>query len=139
MSQIICGLCGKFFSVKHYDPEKFEDDIKRVQVRGKGRGKGTERAWTVSIFEDEDATIFLKLKDRIAKLYSLFFDDEDRSDEWEKLQDAMDDYEEEFDGLLAKVNDALGDDYEEFAYLADALEALIVEYHEAVEETEDGS
>ncbi len=40
MSQLICPLCGKFVSVRYYDPSGFEDDILLVQVRGLGRGKG---------------------------------------------------------------------------------------------------
>ena len=38
MSQVICPICGKFFSVRYYDPSDFEDDILLVQVRGLGRG-----------------------------------------------------------------------------------------------------
>lgn len=120
MSQLICPLCGKFTSVRLYDPEDFEDDIKRVQVRSLGRGKGTERAWTVSIFEDEDDPIFLKLRDRITKLHSLFFDDEDMSDEEEELLDDINAalepyYEDPFDNLIGAALALLDQflDYEE--------------------------
>ncbi|GAH42748.1 unnamed protein product [marine sediment metagenome] len=105
MSQLICPLCGKFVSVRYYEPEDFEDDIKRVQVRGKGRGKGTEREWTVSVFDDGDDPLFFKLRDRISKLYFLFFDDEDMSDEEEELLDDINTalklyYEYPFDNLI---------------------------------------
>ena len=61
-----------------------------------------------------------------------------QDEELEELQKSVDEYEEEMDGLLAQVNDALSDVYEEeFRYLEDAVEALITEYYEAVEEAED--
>jgi hypothetical protein len=51
MSQFICPLCGKFVSVRFYDPSGFEDDILLVQVRGLGRGKGVEIVETYSLLE----------------------------------------------------------------------------------------
>jgi len=124
MSQIICPLCGKFTSARLYDPEDFEEDIKRVQVRGLGRGKGTEREWSVSIFEDEDDPVFIKLRDRIVKLYSLFFDDEDRSEEW--------------NDLLDDINAALNPYYvDAFDSLFDASEALLKQFNDYEEEDEE--
>jgi len=59
------------------------------------------------------------------------------SQSYEELQETVDSYENEFEELLAKVNDVLTEVYEEeFIYLEDALDALIVEYHEALEEAE---
>lgn len=124
MSQLICPLCGKFTSVRFYDPEDFEDDIKRVQVRSLGRGKGTERAWTVSIFEVEDDPIFLKLRDRIAKLHSLFFDDEleELQKSVEENIDEVEAWRAESEELIARVNDAFNSEYEE---LEDAVDFLL--------------
>ncbi|MBA7703685.1 hypothetical protein ES703_112477 [subsurface metagenome] len=126
MSQVICGLCGRFFSVKHYDPDKFEDDIKRVQVRGKGRGKGTKREWTKSIFEDENDPIFIKIRDRISTLHSLFFDDEDRSDKQEELLDDVN------AALMPYYNHA-------FENFDDAVKALLVQFLDYEEEEDDES
>lgn len=124
MSQLICPLCGKFTSVRLYDPEVFEDDIKRVQVRSRGRGKGTERAWTVSIFEDEDDPIFLKLKDRIASLHSLFFDDEleELQKSVEENMDEVEAWRAESEELVSRINNAFNTDYEE---LDDAVDFLL--------------
>jgi len=111
--------------VRLYDPEDFEDDILRVQVRGLGRGKGTEREWTVSIFDDEEAPIFLKLRDRISTLYSLFYDDEDRS--------------EERGDLLYDINAALEPYYGDDAFdnLFDAAVALLGQFRDYYDEEEE--
>ena len=116
MSKFICPLCGKFASVRLYDPEGFENDIKLVQVHGKGRGKGTERAWTVSIFEDEDAPIFLKIRDRMLTLYLLFYGDEEEEllDETNKELDTN--HDTLFDAhsdLLSRYQDYVDEEDEE--------------------------
>ena len=38
MSQLVCPLCGRFVSLKIFDPSSFESDIFAVDVRGLGRG-----------------------------------------------------------------------------------------------------
>ncbi len=42
MSQLCCPLCGRFASLRFFDPTSFESDIYAVDVRGLGRGKGVE-------------------------------------------------------------------------------------------------
>ena len=44
MSQLACPLCGRFVSLKGFDPSKFELDIYAVNRVGLGRGRG----WAVS-------------------------------------------------------------------------------------------
>jgi len=36
----VCPLCGRFVSLRIFDPSRFESDIYAVDVRGLGRGKG---------------------------------------------------------------------------------------------------
>lgn len=42
MSQFACPLCGKFVSLRLFDPSGFDRDIYAVEVRGLGRGRGTK-------------------------------------------------------------------------------------------------
>jgi len=40
MSQLACPLCGRYVSLKCFDPSNFESDIYAVNRTGLGRGKG---------------------------------------------------------------------------------------------------
>jgi hypothetical protein len=40
MGQLMCPLCGKFNSLRFFNPNRFELDILGVDTRGLGRGKG---------------------------------------------------------------------------------------------------
>lgn len=140
MSQFQCPLCGKYVSVRHYDPSEFEDDIILVQVRGLGRGKGVEVVETFSLLEGDDPYLLDLLSDRIAILYDLLFEDNGDDDDSEK--DEVVDDDGDIDGtaaegeageknceLLELVNDVLANIYEEpFSDLGEAVEALVEEY-----------
>ena len=140
MSQLICPLCGKFVSVRYYDPSGFEDDIMLVQVRGLGRGKGVEIEETYSLLDGGDKHLLDLISDRVAILYNLLYenkgDDEGEDEAEDKEEDVLvdEDEEKEDDGeggaqngeLLDLVNDALADIYEEkFSDLDEAVEALV--------------
>jgi len=92
MSQFICPLCGKFASVRYYDPSDFEDDILLVQVRGLGHGKGVEIVEKYSLLDGSDPALLELISDRIAILYYLLYEDVE-DDEAEV--DLEDDEEEE--------------------------------------------
>ena len=47
MSQLVCPLCGRFVSLKIFDPSSFESDIFAVDVRGLGRGFAVSEAFSV--------------------------------------------------------------------------------------------
>ena len=67
--------------------------------------------------------MFIKLRDRIVKLHSLFFDDEDRNEEW--------------DDLLSDINTALSPYYvDDFKNLFDAADALLEQFKDYEEENE---
>ena len=51
MSQLICPLCGRFASLRFFNPNSFESDIYAVDVRGLGRGKGVEVVSRTSVLE----------------------------------------------------------------------------------------
>jgi hypothetical protein len=51
MSQLCCPLCGRFASLRFFDPTSFESDIVAVDVRGLGRGKGVEVVSRTSVLE----------------------------------------------------------------------------------------
>ena len=51
MSQLCCPLCGRFASIRFFDPGSFESDIYGVDVRGLGRGKGVEVVSRLSVLD----------------------------------------------------------------------------------------
>jgi len=81
MSQFICPLCGKFVSVRYYDPSNFEDDILLVQVRGLGHGKGVEVVEKYSLLDGSDPELLELISDRVAVIYDLLYDDVEDEDE----------------------------------------------------------
>jgi len=88
MSQFICPLCGKFVSVRYYDPSNFEDDILLIQVRGLGYGKGVEIVEKYSLLDGSDPDLLELISDRIAVLYDLLYEDVgDDEDEEEYIND----------------------------------------------------
>ena len=93
MSQFTCPLCGKFSSVRHYDPSNFEDDIMLVQVRGLGKGKGVEIVERYSLLQGDNPELLDLISERIAILYDLLYEDEPEEtpipdftdDDWEEI------------------------------------------------------
>jgi len=95
VSQFSCPLCGKFQSIRYFNPEEFDDDIQIVQVKGLGRGMGVKVVERRSLFEGDNPELVDKIGDRIAILYDLF---------WEEADDV--------DELLDDVNEAIGAHYD---------------------------
>jgi len=87
MSQFICPLCGKYVSVRYYDPSNFEDDILLVQVQGLGRGKGVEIVEKYSLLDGSDPDLLDLISDRIAVLYDLLYEDEEDEEAEEYIND----------------------------------------------------
>lgn len=81
MSQFICPLCGKFVSVRYYDPSNFEDDILLVQVRGLGHGKGVEIVKKYSLLDGSDPELLELISDRVAVIYDMLYEDEEAEEE----------------------------------------------------------
>jgi len=73
LGQLACPLCGRFVSLKHFDPTRFTDDVYEVEVTGLGRGKGVTVTGTHSILQPGDATIEL-VKDRILEISKILLD-----------------------------------------------------------------
>ncbi len=95
MSQFICPLCGKFVSVRHYDPSNFEDDILLVQVRGLGRGKGVEITEKYSLLDGDDPELLDLISDRVDVLYELLYEDDEAEDEEEDDNASLSELEKE--------------------------------------------
>jgi len=124
MSQFICPVCGKFVSVAYYDPSEFVDDVLLVKVKGLGRGKGVAIVDTYSLLDSEETQLLEQIRARILSVHNLLFDE-------------FDDLEEKYDELLNSVNDALSESYPEgFSDLGEAVEILLDEYTELLEESE---
>jgi chromosome segregation ATPase len=52
MVQLICPLCGKFTSIRYFDPGSFEHDVLGVDTVGLGRGRGTRVVAKFSLLDD---------------------------------------------------------------------------------------
>ena len=92
MSQFICPMCGKFASVRYFDPSDFEDDILLIQVRGLGRGKGVEIVEKYSLLDGSNPELLDLISDRVAVLYDLLYEDiEDEEEEHEDINDFEED------------------------------------------------
>ena len=81
MSQLICPLCGKFVSVRYYDPSNFEDDILLVQVRGLGHGKGVEIVEKYSLLNGDNPELLELISDRVAIIYDLLYESAEEQEE----------------------------------------------------------
>ena len=81
MSQVICPLCGKFVSVRYYDPSDFEDDILLVQVRGLGHGKGVEIVEKYSLLNGDNPELLELISDRVAIIYDLLYEEVEEEEE----------------------------------------------------------
>ncbi len=92
MSQFICPTCGKFVSVRYYDPSDFEDDILIVQVRGLGHGKGVEIVEKYSLLDGSDPDLLELISDRIAVLYDLLYEDVEDDEAEVDLEDDEEEY-----------------------------------------------
>ncbi len=52
MVQLVCPLCGKFTSIRYFDPGSFENDVLGVDTVGLGRGRGTRVVAKFSLLDD---------------------------------------------------------------------------------------
>ncbi len=57
MSQLCCPMCGRFASLRFFDPASFESDIYAVDVRGLGRGKGVEVVSRTSVLKVSEIVV----------------------------------------------------------------------------------
>ena len=90
MSLWICPICGKQVSIRHYDPTDFEDDISIILKRGLGQGMGFEVVDRYSLLDGSDPDLLDLIRDRVAVIYNLLYEDVDDEDE---------DDEEEYESL----------------------------------------
>jgi len=105
MSQWICPLCGKFVSVRHYDPSDFEDDIMLVQVRGLGHGKGVEVVAKYSLLDGENPELVDMISDRIAIIYDLLYEETMPYEIADADEENEDDEEEDISGLDEEISE----------------------------------
>ena len=93
MSQFICPLCGKFASIRYFDPSDFEDDILIIQVRGLGRGKGVEIVEKYSLLDGDNPELLDLISDRVAIIYDLLYEDVEEDieedEEFEEEEDSV--------------------------------------------------
>jgi hypothetical protein len=53
-------MCGRFASLRYFDPTKFDSDIFVVDVRGLGRGKGVEVVSRTSALDNPEIVVPIK-------------------------------------------------------------------------------
>lgn len=73
MGQLVCPLCGRFVSMRYFDPSRFEADIYAVEVVGLGRGKGVKVVDKYSLLNSENR-IIEDVKERILELLKVLCD-----------------------------------------------------------------
>jgi hypothetical protein len=130
-------------STRTYDPSEYEDEIKLVFMRGKGRGKGFETVGEELLTEDTD--LYSVLSNRLEILHQAHCEKNrtpELLDTIEELNDALEHTQVEVNNrnkaMLQKVNDVLNElDYDEQSNLSEAVDALIGEYLDLFEEVED--
>jgi molecular chaperone GrpE (heat shock protein) len=152
MSFLRCPLCGKLTSLRNFDPEDFEDDIICVEMQSLGRGKGFEVVGEYSLLEDEE--IMGKISSRVSKLNTVL--DITDANELARLEDSIEELEDENKHLQAefenkqKIINSMKNDHEmilekvsesldhesEFSDYIEAIEALLIDYEESLEELE---
>lgn len=143
---IVCPLCRLRSHLNRFKPEDFEEVIELIEMQSQGRARGWKEIARYSALEDEE--LMGRIADRCRVILKMIGDEvtppedaeleEELRDRIEEIQETADGYEEEMDGLLVQVNEALSEVYEEeFDTLEAALKALITEYLEALEEAED--
>ena len=132
-----CPMCGKQTSRRYFNPEDLATDILAVKRKSLGRGKGFAVTGRPSILDDKE--LVAKIAKRCHTLLELIEgkDSKGVSEELEELRSTIDEYEEERDLCLNLANEALPDEYEEYADLENAIQALATEFLEALEELED--
>lgn len=96
--------------------EEEVEDIEVVSFRGLGRGMGFEKAESISALDDEE--VCKAIAGRCYAILSLL-----------GLES-----EEDYSGLLERVNEALPDEIPWIGDLESAVDALIAEYEDALEE-----
>ena len=52
MVQLVCPLCGRFVSLRYFNPGSFEHDVLGVDTVGLGRGRGTRVVAKFSLLDD---------------------------------------------------------------------------------------
>jgi hypothetical protein len=73
LSQLLCPVCGRLLSLKHFNLSDFDREIYAVQVVGLGRGRGVKVTGKHSILQNDDPTVQL-IKDRILELSNLLLE-----------------------------------------------------------------
>lgn len=69
MVQLVCPLCGKFSSLRYFDPSSFEHDVLGVDTVGLGRGRGTRVVDKFSMLDDSE--LMGTIRDRCSLLVEI--------------------------------------------------------------------
>jgi hypothetical protein len=122
MSHLICPLCGLSIPLRTFWNGIDEDveDIEAVYFRGLGRGRGFEKTESFSVLDDEEICNAI-----VRRCYVIL----------DLLGEGSE--EEDYSGLLERVNNVLPAEISWIDDLESAVEALIREYGETQEKEED--
>ena len=164
MTHLRCPLCNLLRHIESFNPEDYVNDIILVEMKSLGWRKGFKVVDEYSALGDE--TITGRIADRLHLLLQLIEGDKKRPLEVEntKLEDQVEELEDDikvllpemeaakerirelekesegYGELLSMVNEALEHAYDEPFYdLCSAVEALIGEFDDLLEEAEDES
>jgi hypothetical protein len=130
-------------SPRTYDPSDYEDEIKLVFMTSLGRGRGFKTIGEETLAEDTE--LYSTITDRLDLLHQAHCSKKSPNkllDTKEELTDELDQIQVEVDkrdkAMLQKVNNVLIElGYDEHTSLDEAVDLLIGEYLDLLEEGED--
>ena len=84
MTSVSCPICGKQTPLTSFYPENYPVDIRIIEVRGLGRGRGFENVSDVSIFDfgSEYDDLLTRIAKRIFAITRLLIDYDVVTPEW---------------------------------------------------------
>ncbi len=165
ISYLKCPLCGKLCHLNSFNPENYDTDIILVDMQSQGRAKGFKKIREFSGLSDRG--LMDRIAARLETLLTLIKGDSPNQIMAEnvRLDDAVEELEDDnralrkelhlaqeqmvelkakyeaydsLDELVSQINEVLSDTYHDpFQDLESAVTALIEEYDDLLEESED--
>jgi len=129
MSFLLCPTCGKLASLKHFDPEAYDDDVYVVDVQGLGKGMGFKTTGRSSILGKNEVTT--KIADRCIVLLGLFIENGVVTEEYVRKRLGLSDDE----GIIDQETDETTASLEEREANDLAIDELVGEIAEALGES----
>ncbi len=114
----MCPVCGRSIYSKGYDPAGRPLDVLGKSFRGLGYGRGFEVSAEESILHtNPDDPVLLKIKDRVAEVYAMFFEGDEDEERIDNVNDLLgtqhETFMEAFDDMFSMLEDFLEEEQDE--------------------------